>query len=52
MTTSLSALGIFLLSGFFLGGGGELSGATLFGDLNREELQSMPGDERLMSLGV
>ena len=35
-----------------LGGGVILSGATLFVDLDKEELPSMPGDKILMSLGV
>ena len=30
----------------------DLSGVTLFDDIKKEELQYMPGDERLMSLCV
>ena len=51
-TTSLSVLGNFLITGttFFLGV--KFSDVTLFDDINREELQYMPGDERSISLGV
>ena len=33
-------------------GGGILSGFTLFDEIDREELLSIPGDKSLMSLGV
>ena len=52
VTTSLSSLVTFLIYGKTFWGVVEISGVTLFDYLYREELQYMPGDEKLMSLGV
>ena len=49
---SLYFLGTFLISLTTFWGGVILSGDIIFYDLDREELPSIPGDKRLMSLGV
>ena len=48
----LTFLGIFLVSVTIFFGEAILSSVTLFVDLDREELSSMPVDKILMSIGV
>ena len=50
--TSLSTLRTFLITGTIFVFGVEISGVTLFDDLEKEEPQYMHGDESLTSLGV